>query len=154
MPASSQSRRPAALEQAFELIERTRMRGLPMLHPALRVEALGFAPLAGADDGATLGILITPWFMNLIVLPRDDAPALAVGRVRARNIGGERLEFIGAHEASFGAYEMCSLFSPMFAFADHAAARATAVEALKALRAAETPAQPGRRAFLTGAVRR
>jgi [NiFe] hydrogenase assembly HybE family chaperone len=154
MPVSIQQRRPAALAQAFALIERTRMRGLPMLHPALRVEALGFAPLAGADDGTTLGILITPWFMNLIVLPHDDAPALAPGCVRQRVIGGERLAFIGAHEASFGAYEMCSLFSPMFAFADHAAARATAVEALKVLRAVDTPAQPSRRAFLTGAVRR
>jgi [NiFe] hydrogenase assembly HybE family chaperone len=163
------ARRAAALEDAFRVIERTRMRGLPMLHPGLQVEALGFAPLAHAEadaeplafDGkAALGILITPWFMNLILLPLDDAPALAVGRVRACMIGGARFEFIGAHEESFGAYAICSLFSPMFEFADHAAARATAEEVLKMLRTKqqppekdEAPAIPSRRAFLTGRVK-
>lgn len=167
-------RRAAALEDAFRVIECTRMQGLPMLHPGLQVEALGFAPLVCAqpepeaepqafDGRAALGILITPWFMNLILLPQDDAPALAVGRVRACVIGGARFEFIGAHEESFGAYAICSLFSPMFEFADHAAARATAEEVLKMLRAVaepapspepeEVPALPSRRAFLTGRVK-
>lgn len=164
-------RRAAALEDAFRAVERTRMQGLPMLHPGLQVEALGFAPLVCAqpepeaepqafDGRAALGILITPWFMNLILLPHDDAPALAVGCVRACVIGGARFEFIGAHEESFGAYAICSLFSPMFEFADHAAARATAEEVLKMLRAVppspepeEVAALPSRRAFLTGRVK-
>lgn len=173
MPELMLERRAAALEEAFRVIERTRMQGLPMLHPGLRVEALGFAPLAHAqpeleqgaepqafDGRAALGILITPWFMNLILLPLAEAPALAVGRVRACVIGGARFEFIGAHEESFGAYAICSLFSPMFEFADHAAARATAEEVLKMLRAVppspepeEVPALPSRRAFLTGRVK-
>jgi len=166
------ARRAAALEDAFRVIERTRMRGLPMLHPGLQVEAIGFARLAHAqadaepqafDGKAALGILITPWFMNLILLPHDDAPALAVGRVRACMINGARFEFIGAHEESFGAYAICSLFSPMFEFADHAAARATAEEVLKMLRTVtepapppepeQAPALPSRRAFLTGRVK-
>lgn len=150
--------RIALLQRVFDRIACTRMQGLPMLHPELQVEAVGFAPQVDAEAGAVLGILITPWFMNLIWLADDGTPALAAGKMRMRTIGGERFEFIGADEASFGRYEMCSLFSPMFEFSDHAAARATAVEVLRVLRmpaapVVQLPAIPGRRAFLTGRVR-
>ena len=65
----------------------------------------------------------------------------------------EDFDFIGACEDGFGAYEMCSLFSPMFEFADQAGARATAWEILGQLRRAPPALPPpaaGRRAFLTG----
>jgi len=70
------------LQHLFEQIASTRMAGLPILHPALRVETLGFEPLpmdalpqepaapAGLQaQPELLGILITPWFMNLLCLP-------------------------------------------------------------------------------------
>jgi [NiFe] hydrogenase assembly HybE family chaperone len=149
-------RRVAALEQAFRTIERTRMRGVPMLHSRLHVEAVGFERVHEPDGGAAaLGVLVTPWFMNLIWLRLDDTPVQPVGKVRSRMLGEAHLEFIGALEGTFGGYEMCSLFSPMFEFADHAAARATALEVLRVLRAPPpcTPASvPARRAFLTGRV--
>lgn len=144
------AQRVCLLTSVFDLIGDTRMRGMPFLHPALRVEAVAFEAV---EDGA-FGILITPWFMNLIWLPFDDAAALPVGATRVRQCGGERLEFIGAREASFGAYEMCSLFSPMSAFADQEAARETAGEVLRLLRLPppqpDVPRAPSRRAFLTG----
>lgn len=142
--------RVAALTAAFRLIGDTRMQDLPFLHPALQVEAVGFE---AACEGA-LGVLITPWFMNLIWLPFDGAQTVEPGANRVRELGGERLEFIGALETLFGAYEMCSLFSPMSEFADQAAARETAVEVLRFLRRTlpkpDVPAVPSRRAFLTG----
>jgi hypothetical protein len=52
-----------------------------------------------------------------------------------------------------GAFETCSLFSPMFEFSNHNAALATATEILARLRqpAAQTaPTAPGRRSFLLG----
>lgn len=138
------------LTQVFRAIGDTRMQGVPVLHPALRVEAVDFEAV---EDGA-FGILITPWFMNLMWLPFDDAHTVAVGKTRVRELGGERLEFIGALEISFGAYEMCSLFSPMSVFADQDAARATASEVLRVLRKPlpkpDVPPVPSRRAFLTG----
>jgi [NiFe] hydrogenase assembly HybE family chaperone len=42
-------------------------------------------------------------------------------------------EFISAREPLLGDYQSCSLFSPMFEFADPDGARATAVAALAAL---------------------
>lgn len=145
---------------AFEQIARTRMAGVPVLNAALAVEAVGFeSQTDAAGEHGVLGVLVTPWFMNLIWLPADAAdPAnepQRVGETRLHVLGDQRFEFIGAHEPSIGAYALCSLFSPMFEFVDQAAARATAQAVLTALR--EVPAAPAvpeppppRRAFLLG----
>jgi [NiFe] hydrogenase assembly HybE family chaperone len=151
--------RTQALEALFVHVARNRMAGVPVLHPGLRVEAVGFMPHAEAcDEGlpGALGVLITPWFMNLLWLPLAPCEApRRVGLARERTVGGERFEFIAAHEPGFGFHEACSLFSPMFQFADHDAARATALAVLASLRAvpeAAPVAQPAppRRAFLFG----
>ncbi len=149
--------RAPRLVAAFEQIARTRMAGVPVLNAALAVEAVGFAPQAdAAGERGVLGVLIAPWFMNLIWLPAAAADATdgsqRVGETRLHVLADQRLEFIGAHEPTVGAYALCSLFSPMFEFVDQAAARATAQAVLAALR--EVPAvpeaPPPRRAFLLG----
>jgi [NiFe] hydrogenase assembly HybE family chaperone len=55
------------LEAAFVRIQRDAMAGVPMLHPALRVQALGFARW----EGHWLGALVTPWFLNLVLVPGE-----------------------------------------------------------------------------------
>lgn len=154
---SALAQRAQSLEAVFRDIAGTRMAGVPVLHAALRVEAVDFELLATGDEHGALGVLVTPWFMNLVWFPlgRRDTPA-KVGDSRVREVGGERFEFIAAHEERFGSFEACSLFSPMFQFADHAAARATAAAVLASLRA--RPARPvrplekppARRSFLFG----
>lgn len=139
-----------SLEAAFRHIAATRMDGVPVLNPRLGVQAVGFE--ISEDGHHALGVLVTPWFMNLLRLPLPgDAPPLALRAVAARDIGTRRLDFIGAFEPGVGAFEACSLFSPMFEFVNQAAAVATAQEALRELRAASrAPAQPARRGFLLG----
>ena len=53
-----------------------RMEGLDFVNPALSVEAVAFAPW----QGHWLGVLITPWFMNLILAPRDTARLVEILR--------------------------------------------------------------------------
>jgi [NiFe] hydrogenase assembly HybE family chaperone len=128
--------RVQTLQQAFTHIALTRMAGVPLLHPRLAVQAVGFEPEPG-DTGLALGVLITPWFMNLMRLPftAEAAQALpAPGEHAAITLAGHSLEFIGAHEDRVGRYALCSLFSPMAEFADQAAAVATAREVLALLR--------------------
>src|SRR5512138_187554 len=143
------------LEAAFGHVAATRMQGLSLLNTVLRVEAVGFDVLPH-EPGIALGVLVTPWFMNLLRVPLSDADAAALllaGRQAPRTIGGHEISFTGGHEPAFGAYEMCSLFSPVFEFADHETARATAREILRSLRAGERPAAaplPARRGFLFG----
>lgn len=139
-----------ALQRAFAHIAATRMAGLPLVHARLAVATVGFQP---EDDAVALGMLVTPWCMNLVRLPRHDGVAvLAVGETGARDVGARRFDFIGAHESGVGAFEAASLFSPMAEFADQAAALATAAEVLEALRGPlpTRVAQPARRGFLFG----
>ena len=151
------------LTRVFDTIAQTRMHGMPVLNSALRVESVGFAlaPVAEAATPPVLeGILITPWFMNLLRLPVVGVADVSVGTRQRYRFGAERFDFIAAYEPALGQFEVCSLFSPMFEFADHAAAVATAHEVLRTLRSAPPPAvtpvaradaaQPGRRSFLFG----
>jgi len=170
----------AHLEAAFRDIAATRMAGVPVLNPRLQVRALGFEPCAD-EAGMSLGVLLTPWFMNLLRWPLAEqgaeaegaegakgaegpgvgsagalsVPLLRPGHTGEREIGGQRLTFTGAELPGLGCFEQCSLFSPMFEFADQAAAVATAQEVLRLLRAAPVaPPRPevlaGRRSFLFG----
>ena len=159
MHSVSLAERITALEAAFRDIAATRMHGVPVLHPGLSVQAVGFE--AEADGAWALGVLVTPWFMNLLRLPlQSHTPTtLAVGMSAPRDIGGQRFDFIGAHEGAIGGFEASSLFSPMFAFEDQAAAVATAREVLTLLRMPATSAPvthkpvepvPSRRGFLFG----
>ena len=141
--------RVQALQQAFEQIARTRMAGLPLVNPRLAVACVGFR--AEGNGALALGVLITPWCMNLVRLPlHDDALPLRPGVVGAREGGARCFGFIGAHEDGIGGFEAASLFSPMFEFVDQNAAVATAEEALKELRGREVPERPARRGFLFG----
>lgn len=119
------------LERAFADIQATRMKDVPLLNPALRVEAVGLRRW----EGRWLGVLITPWFMSLVLLP--DAPAAwqhaALGKSVAYALPAGVFQFIGGHEPGLGEYQSCSLFSPVFEFADQDGARATALAALVAL---------------------
>jgi [NiFe] hydrogenase assembly HybE family chaperone len=150
------------LETVYDEIARTRMAGLPVMNAVLRVEAIGFGatPAQRCDVSASRledaagwrvdgiwGVLITPWFMNLVWRAGDallESPAgqtfgaldLAVGHSRARVLAGQALTFIGAWDERLGAFECCSLISPMFQFADQAAAVAVAHAVLTELRAA------------------
>lgn len=146
---------PAAeLEAVFGDIARTRMAGLPICNPGLRVEALGFRRTA---DGHWVGAMVTPWAINLLCLPGDAAtwPVVAAGGRHDWHFPSGDYEFTVAEEALLGCYHLCSLFSPVLEFENHEAARLTALAAIHALFeaplaapvAAPAPA-PSRRAFL------
>lgn len=121
----------AALQARFEHIHRHQMAGVPMLNPVLQVQAIGFRPWAEH----WLGVLVTPWFMNLVLFPRLRERWQPIGERESRHyvFPAGVFEFIGSRDAELGDYQACSLFSPMFEFADAAAAHDTAVAALAAL---------------------
>jgi [NiFe] hydrogenase assembly HybE family chaperone len=121
------------LEAVFGHIEQGRMRDIPILNARLRVEAIGMR----LYDGAWLSALITPWFINIMVLPAasEDIEAwsrLHTGTKVMRAFPAGQFEFICGAEEGLGSYQMCSLFSPVLEFEDQAAALATAQAALDA----------------------
>ena len=153
--AAEAGKRLAAAYQA--IAERTR--DLPIYHHALTVEAVGFR----AHEGVALGVIVTPWFMNLVAVDLPGGPARArqpAGSTVRRSLPAGGIDFIVAEVDGVGRVDGASLFSPMFAFNDPAVARATASaaleEALKPDAAAPPPAVrqvPGRRGLLFGLTR-
>lgn len=142
----------ARLAHAFSAIAE-RMRGLGFFNPALHVEAVGFAPW----QTHWLGVMVTPWSINLLLVPRTiEASTPAMGQTCRHRFPAGDYDFIGAHDPLIGAYQMCSLFSPP-AFNDQATAREVALIARTALldpRSAEdaqTRTEPmSKRDFLRG----
>jgi len=126
------------LEQLFDRVQRERMQGIPVLNPALRVQCVDF--VAWGDHH--LGVLITPWFMSLVLLPGEGETwaDLSVGAKVEQLFPSGAYEFILGEEPGTGRYLMCSLFSPMFEFADQPAAVATAQAVMQGLMQTENHA--------------
>ena len=132
----------------FNDILQTRMLDVPVLNPALSVQALGF--LRYQQDW--LGVLITPWFMNLLLLPEPESAwqTQAPGSKFSRTFPYGVFEFTMANEAQLGVYAVCSLFSPMFQFEGQAAAAAAAKAALQGLLTSPATRAVSRRDLLRG----
>lgn len=118
------------LEVTYREIETTRMEGVPILNDALEVRALGFEVFGEYH----LGVLLTPWFMNLMMLPLDSEVyaenAPDVGDKLTLAFPAGQVEYIVGFEDALGHYLACSLFSPVFEFEDQEAALQTAKSAL------------------------
>lgn len=118
------------VETCFRVIAQTRMEGVPILHPKIGVALRGLR----LWNNHLLGVLVTPWFMNIVLFPQPQADeAIHVGSKRHFALPAGSYEFIRYHEAKLGGYWGCSLFSPMFEFEDDDAAIATADEAVELL---------------------
>ncbi len=107
------------------------MADVPVLNPALAVHATGFRRW----NDYWLGVLVTPWFMNVMLLPvvAAEAESVRVGEVRQFAFPSGQYDFVAGHEEGIGDYFSCSLFSPMFEFDSQEVAELTAAEALAAL---------------------
>jgi [NiFe] hydrogenase assembly HybE family chaperone len=116
------------LAAAYREIGDRAMRDLPIYNDALGVEAVGFRPY----NGTIVGIVVTPWFMNVVISAGEMAWEASVPSLRLRFPAGD-IDFAVSEVASVGRIASCSLFSPMFGFADMVSARATAEAALAEL---------------------
>lgn len=126
------------------------MRDLPVVNAALSVQAVGF----NRFNKDWLGVLITPWFMNLLMMPGPDSTwhAQQPGTKIEKNFPYGTFEFTLGNETQLGTYALCSLFSPMFQFENQAAALAAAQAALQGLLAKSAPRVVSRRDLLRGAI--
>jgi len=107
------------------------MRDVPILNLALEVEAVGFRIF----EGGVVGVLITPWFMNLIFLPDNSLPKvdLVTGITKSIDFPCGEIDFLTAADVTIGSYLSCSLFSPVFEFQNMDLAREVAEKILNEL---------------------
>lgn len=108
-----------------------RMADLPVYNPKLEVDFIGYQPL----NSYRMGVLITPWCMNLLLLPdnKDQWSADEIGETQIIELPSGRYDFIRHWDPSLGGYLSCSLFSPMAEFEDQPAAVAVAEEVIRAV---------------------
>ncbi|MDP1653122.1 MAG: [NiFe]-hydrogenase assembly chaperone HybE [Rhodocyclaceae bacterium] len=141
------------IEATFRRIHTERMADLPLLNPALDVAAVGFE----RKEDEWRGVLVTPWCINLLLLPtKADWPVPDSHERVFRQYASGNFAFLGNHEEGLGDYLSCALIHDMKQFADQETAVLTARASLIALDLtpaqneadAAAPASSARRKFL------
>ena len=119
------------LVAGYRVIWRERMHGLPICNPRLEVEAVGFH----ACGRCLCGVLITPWFMNLVLLPAEGEQwsAATFGEKVIWQFNAGEYEFTPAVLGDTGVHLSMPLFSTVQDFPDQATARHVAAEVLRQL---------------------
>jgi [NiFe] hydrogenase assembly HybE family chaperone len=119
-----------AIEEAFHKIEQGPMQRLPICHAGLTSEWVG-----GRRWGEYwLGCLITPWTLQLLLLPATEAAeALREGDVRVREFPQGPLTFRTIESPDLGAYQSCGLCSPVTVYPSQEAIRQVSVEVMQLL---------------------
>lgn len=141
--------RTEELLTAYREIDR-RMRSLPVYNDKLDVQVLGLRRWTGG----LVGIVSTPWCMNILLLPPEGSRARIEGTVREVDFPSGCYRFVAGHLDQVGAIESCSLFSPMQDFDNPGVAAEVAMHAIDGLfqNASDEPAGTAlsRRGFLRG----
>lgn len=123
------------LQAVFSHIADTRMAGLPICNPELRVQVVGCREW----QGYWLSILVTPWMINLILMSGEEAQlaTLSLDQKVTWEFPSGRYEFMGLNEPELGACHICSLISPVMHIESHADAVSIAEAAMLELFVAE-----------------
>ncbi|MCG8428289.1 MAG: [NiFe]-hydrogenase assembly chaperone HybE [Chromatiales bacterium] len=112
------------LERVFNRIHQERMQGIPILNPEVKVQAVGFQ----IWGDSYLGVMVTPWFMNLMLIPqnRADNPLPELGEQVIRKLPSQEYKFTVNEIEELGPCLTHALYSPMSKFPDHTTAVQTA----------------------------
>jgi [NiFe] hydrogenase assembly HybE family chaperone len=116
--------RVLALIELFRRID-AGMRDLPIYNEKVAIEAIGFRPFG---DGELLGVVLTPWFMNMIMLPIEPAPMnmAEIGWTVSIELPAGKRAFVIGGDEMVGLYRAHSLHSPVLNFTLPGQARAEA----------------------------
>ena len=121
------------IDNPASLLERcfAEHRNQPAVNPSLTCHAVAFSRYRGD----WLGVLITPWFMDLFLLPGGgdlwgDIPA---GQRRYVELPGGTVPFTAADDPMIGPYQHSPLVAPVSTLPDMAAALKLAHEVMRGI---------------------
>ena len=121
------------LDSLFNNILANEMAGLPLLNPKINVEVLGFQEF----EGRTIGIVISPWLMSLIMLPSsqlaDDWSMFEIGQQHVHTFPSGDYKFLVNEFEGIGICQVHAIHSPMSNFFTHDQAKITALIFMKKL---------------------
>jgi len=117
------------LQKVFERIGDESMKDIGLYNHALRVETVGFRRW----EDWVAGILVTPWFMNLMMMPtnKTQLDGAVVGTKRRVQMPCGEVVFTVGEVDDVGLYMASSLYSPMGRFHVHEVAATTAWSAVE-----------------------
>ncbi len=121
----------ATIEKTFTKIHLENMQGIPILNPAIEVQAVGFQHY----QGRVLGVIITPWLMNVVILPTEDEDwsSMELGHKQPHKFPAKTCKFMVNNIEGIGPCQTHSLYSPMRDFACHEQALKMAQDFLETL---------------------
>lgn len=145
---------PQELSDRYETIRTTRMQGLPILNERLSVETVGFRQFGEHE----VGVLLTPWFMNLVLLPgTDEWDAVEQGETVNLSLPHGDFDFTVSRDDEIGTYLSAILFRSVNSMPSQEIAHSIAEEIAELIFTESEPDTPmrkqrpiGRREFLTG----
>ena len=112
------------------------LKGMPIYNPTIAVEAVGFRN----DAGRHVGVMLTPWFMNVVAIPSPEDQAIWIRDATVRlAFPSGAYDFTVTDLPGFGMIGYCSLFSTMTEFTDHEAAQLAAQAAADGLYSVDEP---------------
>jgi [NiFe] hydrogenase assembly HybE family chaperone len=118
------------LVQHFQVLYEEHMRDLPIVNKRIDVEGFGFREF-GAHQ---LGALITPWFMNLVLLPSDDEwRGSAQGETSTIEFPSGPVEFTVSRDDELGTYLTAVLRQSVADLPDPPTARKVAEQGVREL---------------------
>ena len=129
----------AAVQRLADAYRRAalKVKGLPIYNPTLAIEAIGFRE----HEGRQVGVVVTPWFMNLTVLPSpEDLGVWVSGGTTRLGFPSGNYDFMVSQLEGVGLVGTCSLFATMVDFTDHEAAQLAAKTVADAVFEPEQPA--------------
>lgn len=135
--ADAMEARIAALLSAYRAIGERDMADVPICNAALSVEAVGFR----AHGPGWIGCVITPWFLNAVLIPQDPArwASLLDGDKAEVALPSGAYRFTAARLGDLGTLLVIPLVSAMNVLSSQDEARAAAALALDRLMTAPEP---------------
>lgn len=97
------------LTERFSAIDKERMQGLPFYNSQLSVEAIDFQEI----EQGFIGALITPWFINIILLFKSPPEqSIPLGNKITHSFPSGEHDFMVGEDELLGRYDFISLASP------------------------------------------
>ncbi len=129
----------ATIEKTFTEIHLENMQGIPILNPAIEIQAVGFQHY----QNRVIGVIITPWLMNVVILPAEDEDwsGMELGHKQPHKFPSKTCKFMINHIEGIGSCQTHSLYSPMRDFACHEQALGMAQDFLDTLMIKKEPTE-------------
>ena len=127
------------VEQTFTRIHLENMQGIPILNSRIQVQSIGFQEY----QARIIGIIITPWLMNVILLPNDneDWSNFTLGHKVSHTFPAKTYRFLVNEIEGIGFCQTHSMYSPMHDFSSHQQAVKVAQEFIDFLMVDNEPSE-------------